>query len=161
MAFTLDPMTVTQASGALKKFRRTPWRFQQTMEIPQGFAAHREFASAIVAAHGKIKDATVVIDQIVFDTEHMTALCHSDTLTPLTRDSSLSASDYEVSALLAAAFMDALDFVFIPNPKPFVCYSDHDQWITFFSNSKSHLNHIIEPLVSRGYKLVRDWEREI
>jgi hypothetical protein len=153
-------MTVTPNSGALKKFRRTPWRFQQTVEIPQGYDAHKEFAFAIITAHGEIKEATVIIDQIVFGTERMTALCPPHVALPLTRDSSLFATGNEVSALLAAALMDGPDFVFIPNPKPFVCYADHDQWITFYSNTKSQLNHVIEPLASRGYKLVQDWQRE-
>jgi hypothetical protein len=153
-------MNLSQTPSAIKKFCRTPWRFQQTVEIPQGFPAHQEFASAIVAAHGQIKKATVVIDQIVFGTERMTALCPAHAPLPLTKDSSLSATGDEVWGLLAAALMDGPDFVFIPTPKPFVCYADHDQWITFYSNSKSQLNHVIEPLASRGYKLIQDWQRE-
>ena len=154
-------MTAAQTPGALKKFRRTPWRFQQTLEIPQGYPAHQKFAADIVAAHGAMNDATVIIDQVVFDTEHLEALCCAQAPLLLSKDSSLSASGCEVSELLAAALMDGPDFIFIPNPKPFVCYADHDQWITFFSNTKSQLNHIIEPLASRGYKLVSDWQRNL
>ena len=152
-------MIVTHTPGALKKFCRTPWRFQQTIEIPQGLNEPEEFASAIVAAHGHIEDATVIIDQIVFDTVRITALCPT-TGSLLAKDFSLSASGDEVSILLSATLVDGPDFVFVPNPKPFVCYADHDQWITFFSNTKSNLNHIIEPLASRGYKLIQDWQRE-
>jgi hypothetical protein len=153
-------MNVTLKSGALKKFRRTPWRFQQTMEIPQGHGAHERFATAIVTAHGKIVEAMVIIDEIVFGTECMEALCPDHAALALARDTSLSATGHDVPELLAAALMDGLDFVFIPTPKPFVCYADHDQWITFYSNTKSNLNHIIEPLASGGYKLVQDWQRE-
>lgn len=153
-------MTATHTPGALKKFRRTPWRFQQTVEIPQGYPAHQKFAADIVTAHGAIRDATVIIDQVVFDTKHMAGLWPEKSPLPLIDDTSLSGTGEEVASLLAAALMDGPDFLFIPNPKPFVCYADHDQWITFFSNTKSHLNHIIEPIAARGYKLVQDWQRE-
>jgi len=159
LAFNLERMTVTHTPGAMKKFRRTPWRFQQTVEIPQGVTEPEEFASAIVSAHGHIEEATVIIDQIVFDALRLTALCPPHGAL-LAKDFSLSASGDEVPVLLSATLVDGPDFVLIPNPKPFVCYADHDQWITFFANSKSNLNHIIEPLASRGYKLIQDWERK-
>lgn len=154
-------MLVTQNSGALKKFRRTPWRFQQTMEIPQGFEAHQKFASAIIAALGEFQEATVTIDEIVFGAECLTALCPADAHPSLTKDVSISVGREDACALLSAAFTDGPDFVFLPSPKPFVCYADHDQWITFYSNTKSQLNHIIKPLASCGYELVKDWQREL
>lgn len=154
-------MTVTLTPGAIKKFRRTPWRFQQTVEIPQGLNGRAGFASAIAAAHGRIEEATVIIDEIVFDVERMTALCPSGSPLPLSRESSLLVAREEVETLLAAAFIDGPDFIFIPTPKPFVFYADHDDWVTFYANTKSHLNHIIEPLASRGYKLVENWQREL
>ena len=154
-------MTVTHTSGAIKKFRRTPWRFQQTVEIPQGLSALEAFVTAITTAHGYIEEGTVTIDEIVFDTERMTALCPAGSPLPLSRESSLSAVRDEVQKLLAAAFIDSSDFIFIPTPKPFVFYADHDSWITFYANTKSNLNHIIEPLASHGYKLVQNWQREL
>ncbi len=154
-------MTVTHSSGALKKFRRTAWRFQQTVELPNGFAEAEKFAAAIVAIHGRIDQATVTIDEVVFNTERMTALCPADNQFPLGRDSSLMARGDEVESLLAAAFIDAPDFIFVPNPKRFVLYADHDTWITFYANTKSNMNHVIEPLASRGFKLIEHWQREL
>jgi len=153
-------MTLTQTPGTVKRFRRTQWRFQQTVVRPHAdnLAA---FVSTITAAHGHIEEATVTLDQIVFRTERMTALCPAGAPLPLTREPSISARAEEVDALLAAAFKDGPDFIFIPNPKPFVFYADHDDYITFYANTKSHLNHIIEPLASRGYKLVKNWQREL
>jgi hypothetical protein len=153
-------MTLTQTPGALKRFRRTPWRFQQTVERPHadGLAA---FVSTITAAHGHIEEATITLDQIVFRTERMTALCPPGSPLPLVRESSISVRVEDVGALLVAAFMDGPDFIFIPSPKPFVFYADHDDWITFYTNTKSHLNHIIDPLASNGYKLVQSWQREL
>jgi len=44
----------------------------------------------------------------------------------------------ETAALLRAARADWVDFVFIPNPKPFVVYGDHDEFTTI-------LAHPVEP----------------
>ncbi|MDB6110899.1 MAG: hypothetical protein JWR69_2649 [Pedosphaera sp.] len=152
-------MTVTPTPGALKKFRRTPWRFQQTVQRPQASDLDR-FVSTIITAHGHIATATVTIDEVVFNTERMTALCPAGST--LTHDSSISAeSAEEMHALLVAAFCDGPDFICIPSPKPFVFYADHDDWITFYANNKSNLNHIMEPLASHGYTLVENWQREL
>lgn len=151
-------MTVSLASGAFKKFRRTPWRFQQTVEQPKVGDLPR-FISTILQGHD-IVAGTVTIDQVIFNTERLTALCPAGST--LTHDSSISAgSSADLHALLVAAFWDGLDFICIPTPKPFVFYADHDNWITFYANTKSHLNHVIEPLTAHGYKLVKDWQREL
>jgi len=152
-------MTVTLTPGVLKKFRRTPWRFQQTVERPQASDLDR-FVSTIFTAEHRIEAATVTVDAVVFNTERTTALCPAGST--LSHDSSISAqSAAEVHALLVAAFWDGPDFICIPTPKPFVFYADHDDWITFYANTKSHLNHVIGPLASHGYKLVQDWKREL
>jgi hypothetical protein len=153
-------MIVTHTPGAVKRFRRTPWRFQQTIERPPA-GELEEFVSTIVAAHGRIQEATITIDEIVFGTERMTALAPKTSTLPLVRESSVTATANEVKALLVATLMDGPDFIFIPVPKPFVFYADHDDWITFYANSKSQLNHIIEPLASHGFKLVQNWQREL
>src|SRR5262245_1436015 len=150
-------MTVTTTPGALKKFRRTPWRFQQTIERPQA-SDLQQFVSTIFQGHD-IAAGTVTIDKVVFDTERLASLCPPGF--QLRHDSSISAASEELQALLVAAFWDGPDFICIPTPKPFVFYADHDDWITFYANTKSHLNHVIEPLASHGYKLVENWQREL
>jgi hypothetical protein len=152
-------MTVTATPGALKKFRRTPWRFQQTIERPDASDLER-FVSTIISAHGSLDGATVTIDAVIFDTVRISALCPA--AETIAHDVSLVAeSAEEAHALLVAALWDGPNFVCIPTPKPFVFYADHDDWITFYGNSKSHLNHVIEPLVSHGFKLVEHWQREL
>jgi hypothetical protein len=152
-------MIVTLTLGALKKFRRTPWRFQQTVERPTSEDLDR-FVSTIINVHGRIEAAAVTIDQIVFNTERLTSICPADS--KFTHDTSISAqSAEELHSILIAAFWDGLDFICVPAPKPFVFYADHDDWITFYANTKSHLNHVIEPLTSHGFKLVQNWQREL
>lgn len=109
-------MTVTTTPGALKKFRRTPWRFQQTVERPDDV---ERFVSTIIAAHGSLDAATVTIDAVIFDTVRMSELCPAGAT--ITHDVSLVAqSAAEARALLVAAFWDGPDFICIPTPKPFV-----------------------------------------
>jgi hypothetical protein len=152
-------MTTIHSPGALKKFRRTPWRFQQTVERPQA-GDLGGFVSAILESRDHILAATVTIDNVVFDTKRLTELCPVGST--LTHDSSIAAeSAEEVHTLLVAALWDGPDFICIPTPKPFVFYADHDDWITFYANTKSHLNHVIEPLASDGYTLVQNWQRDL
>jgi hypothetical protein len=96
-------MNVTYTPGAIKKFRRTPWRFQQTVERPPANELER-FVSTIIAVHGQMEEATVTIDQIVLYTERMRALCPAGSPLPLVRESSLSAAREEIATLLVAAF---------------------------------------------------------
>jgi len=152
-------MTVTPNPGALKKFRRTPWRFQQTVERGQPDGIDRLLA-LIIQSHKDISGGTVTIDEVVFNTERLASVCPAGTA--FTHDCALTAqSPEELHALLAAALWDGPDFICLPSPKPFVFYADHHDLITFFANTKSHLNHVIEPLVLHGYRLVQNWEREL
>ena len=152
-------MTVFHTPGTLKKFRRTPWRFQQTVERPIAGELDR-FVSTIISSHGGFEALTVTIDDVVFNTRRLCAFCPARFT--LAHDFSISAeSAEEVRSLLGAAFWDGPDFICIPTPKPFVFYADHDDWITFYANTKSHLNHVIEPLSSRGCKMVQNWQREL
>jgi hypothetical protein len=152
-------MNVTTASGMLKKFRRTPWRFQQTVKLPE-VSARENFVSAIIEVLDNFESATVTIDEVVFDTVKVTTLCPANSA--LTHDTSILAqSTQDLHTLLIAAFWDGSDFVCIPTPKPFVFYADHHDFVTFYANTKSNLNSIIKLLTSRGYELVRDWQRDL
>ena len=110
-----------------------------------------------------INSATVIVDQVVFDADFLTALCPaSGEGLPIRRGSSLTIQDRkEASGLLIAAFSDNLDFIFEPDPKPFVFYSDHDEWTTFYANTRSNLNHIVIPIKNLGFKLIEGWRREL
>src|SRR5688572_13418539 len=97
-------MTVFSSSGTLKKFRRIPWRFQQTIERPPA-ADLEKFVSTLFSAHHKITTAIVTIDEIVFNSDRLAALCPAGST--LSHDTSISADSFEeVQDLLVAAFMD-------------------------------------------------------
>lgn len=67
--------------------------------------------------------------------------------------------DVELHALRVAAFDDWLDFAFVPSPKPFVIYADHDEYAAFYGNTKTNLNKVAMALTARGFTTVKDYVR--
>ena len=67
----------------------------------------------------------------------------------------------EAEALLAAVLGDWIDFLFVPAPKPFVIYADHDEYATFYANTKSNLNRVAQALSAKGVEAVPNYEREL
>lgn len=154
-------MTLTHIQGSLKRFRRTPWRFQQTFRTPlQNLPA---FVATIVSAHGSLQAASVTIDEVVFEPKHLMSLprCHPLPF-QLDRDWCINATGpQETSELLQAALGDWVDFAFVPTPKPFVIYADHDEFTTFYANTRSNLNGIVDALSGAGFEPVPQFEREL
>jgi hypothetical protein len=64
-----------------------------------------------------------------------------------------------VRLLLSAAFGDWVDFLFVPAPKPFVVYADHDEYATFFANTKSNLNKVADALTRNEFVAVESYTR--
>jgi hypothetical protein len=123
-------MTVSDAPGTLKRFRRTPWRFQKTFLTP--LKDLQAFVASIFSAHELLQAGCATIDQVVFDPKHLSALLAKHSLpAQFGRDWSLSASGRDEAAeLLEAALGDWIDFIFVPTPKPFAIYADHDEYTT-------------------------------
>jgi len=153
-------MTLSATSGSLKHLRKVIWRFQQTFLTP--LQNLPPFVATIVSGREQIRSATVTIDSVVFEPKKLYELLASNSLPPsLQRESSVEVmGQQQVGALLEAALGDWVDFWFVPTPKPFVIYADHDEYTTFFASSKSKLNGVIEPLLKQGFKAV-DYERNL
>jgi hypothetical protein len=154
-------MLASQTPGAMKKFWRTPWRFQETFVTP--LKQLPAFTAAIVASISNVARATVVIDQVVFPAKTLGALLEQRQLSlPLDRDAAITAeTPDEVQPLLSAAFSDWVDFLFTPSPRPFVIYADHDEYATFFASSRSNLNSVATALLNAGFKAVDNYTREV
>jgi hypothetical protein len=153
-------MVLSTTSGSLKRLRKVPWRFQQTFHTP--LRNLQPFVAAIFSAREQMQAGTVTLDSIVFEPKNLNALLASRSLPPsLQSESSIVAAGHdETTALLQAALSDSVDFWFVPTPKPFVIYADHDEYTTFFGNSKSNLNGVTEPLLRQGFQKV-DYERNL
>jgi hypothetical protein len=80
------------------------------------------------------------------------AIEHGTCITVLTPD--------ELRSLLCVALQDWIDFLFVPSPKPFVLYADHDRYVTFLANTRSNLNKITMPLTAIGCEPVPGYVRK-
>jgi hypothetical protein len=153
-------MTLSEAAGAVKQFRRKAWKFQQTFETPLQNLGR--FAKTIVSNRG-FRGGCLTLDQVVFEPKNLISLLTNHSITSeCRRGTSLSAiSQEEVVSLLEAALGDWVDFIFIPEPKPFVIFADHDEYTTFFANTRSNLNRVVTNLSAQGFKMIRDYERQL
>jgi hypothetical protein len=136
-------MTITNTPGVLSKFERTTWGFQTTFSTP--LKNLDSFVSTILPDAVGFEKGTVTIDEIVFEPRTLNALLDGNPASSeLSRDWSIYAEGkVRVRELLQATLSDWIDFLFVPTPKPFVIYADHDEYMTFYANTKSNLNRIV------------------
>jgi hypothetical protein len=52
----------------------------------------------------------------------------------------------ETGELLRAALSEWIDFLFVPTPRPFVIYADHDEYTTFLAQRKGKLSGVVTAL---------------
>ena len=151
-------MRLSEATGTLKRFRKTPWKFQRTFKTP--ISNLQPFLTTIVTASPGFKAATVTVVQAVFEPENLNELLTRYSI-PLNYDRGLSlvaADRQEAEALLLAALSDCVDFLFIPDPKSFAIYADHDEFATFYGQTRSNLNRAVSALSGKGFEFVPDYE---
>jgi hypothetical protein len=153
-------MILSEAPGAVKQFRKKAWRFQQTFATP--LKNLRAFVATIVSSQ-ELQGGCLTIDQAVFEPEHLIRLLGNYSIAPrYGHGTSVTAhSQAEVAELLEAAFGDWLDFIFTPVPKAIVIFADHDEYTTFFANTRSNLNRVVTALSAQGFKEIRDYERRL
>ena len=160
---SFKPMTLYHTPGMIKRFWRTPWKFQQTFHTPLKNLA--PFVAAIVSAIEPLRGGTVTIASVVYDDpvelRYLSPLlAEHGTSSPLFHpDWSIEAANgEEIQTLLLAAFSDFINFIFIPNPSRFSIYADHEEYATFFAHAKSNLNSVVSPLTGQGFTPV-DYQR--
>lgn len=149
----------TQDNGAMKRFRRSSWRFQVTFQTP--LKRLDEFVATVFGADESFGQALLIVDEEVFPASNLNALRGVPAeAEELDHDAVLKTTGAaEVAALLKAALGDSVDFAFVPTPKPFVIYADHDEYCTFFANNRSNLNRVAVPLKEHGFRQVVGWQR--
>jgi hypothetical protein len=152
-------MNVSETPNALKQFRKTQWRFQETFKTP--LKDLRPFVASIVSV-AAAESACVTIEQAVFEPKHWIALLARYSLSPrYGKGVSVTAvGRYEIEELLEAALTDWFDFLFVPAPKSFVIYADHDEYTTFYANSRSNVSRVAENLLAQRFKQIPDYKRQ-
>ena len=105
----------------------------------------------------------MTIDEAVFEPKHLISLLEHHSLSAeFGHDCAITASGQpEAAELLEAALSDWVDFAFVPAPKAFVIYADHDEYTTFYANTKSNLNRVITALSAAGFNKVPDYSRNL
>ena len=148
-------MTISNTPGEIKKFKRSSWNCQMTFVTP--LQKLDVFVPAIFSSLEPIREAFVVIDGYAFEPKNLNGLISRSMLSEkLQRDTTLTVVGQDkVKELLRTALSDWLDFAFIPVLKLFAIYADHDEYITFYANTKSNLERIRLSLLAKGFKEVR------
>jgi hypothetical protein len=153
-------MNLSETPNAFKQLRKTPWRFQHTFKTP--LKSLHPFVEAIISAASP-ETACVTIEQAVFKPQHWIDLLVGHSLTPVYgRGVSVTAvGRREAEDLLEAALTDWFDFIFVPTPKLFVIYADHDEYTTFYANTRSNLNRVVTLLSAQGFEEIREYTRPL
>ena len=154
-------MKILDTPGALKQFRKTSWKFQRTFQTP--LKNLQIFVTTIVSAIQPIEAGRLTIEQVVFEPKHLIDLLTVFSIPPPYDHgpSVIAVGQQEVEALLQAGLSDWIDFIFVPEPKPFVIYADHDEYITFYAHTRSNLNRVVKALPGHGFEPVLNYERKL
>ena len=154
-------MTLSKTPGLIKKFCRTTWKFQVTFGTP--LKNLDSFVSTILADDGGFEKGSVTIDAVIFEPKNLKSILAANSLpAEYGHDWSIAVEGKtQVRELLRAALSDWVDFAFVPMPKPFVIYADHDEYTIFYANTKSNLNRAVQPLFAAGFEQISDYQRQL
>jgi len=152
-------MRLSQSDEEKDQFLRIPVKFQKTFLTP--LKDMRRFVAAILSSH-YMEHGCVTIDQVVFEPTNLMALLarHSISVPSCIHTTVTAFGRSEISTLLSAVFGDSVDFLFMPSPRRFAIYADHDEYATFLADSQSDLNMVTAPLEHGGFTVVPDFKRE-
>lgn len=149
-------MHLKVSPGILKRCRRTAWAHQQTFLTPLDDLPR--FVDVILTAIPKLEGALVVFDRFAFEPRYdLIPLYAKHGLPEKYYDPDLTleaATAAEARELLNAVFSEWIDFFFIPTPRKFTIYADHDEYTTFFAQHKGHLNGVVEALTAANFRPV-------
>jgi hypothetical protein len=153
-------MNLSDAPSPLKHLCKTPWKFQRTLRTPLTKIA--PFVSTILASVPSLQTARVTIESVAFEPKHLLEVLarHSLPRQYSKGTSVLADGQREIEELVRAVFSDSIDFLFVPTPKPFVIYADHDEYSTFYANTRSNLNRVTDALLADGIDEVPGYQRQ-
>src|SRR5271156_6349148 len=144
-------MVLADAPDDLAEFRRTPKQFQQTFLTP--LKDLPSFVATIRSTNQQMESGRVTIEQVVFEPKSLIDLLTKYSL-PLRFSSGVSlvaTGKQEVETLLETVFSEWLDFIFVPEPRQFSIYADHDEFTTFFTHTQSEMERLVGALTAKGF----------
>jgi hypothetical protein len=155
-------MRASESPGLLKKFRRSPWKFQRTFRTPLQDLAR--FTHVIMSTLPTTERASAIFEQVVFEPRSELLLLFAKySLPPKWYDKNFTIEAEcaaEAHELLQAMLSEWIDFLFVPTPRRLVIYADHDEYTTFLANRRGHLSAVVAALNAAKFHPV-DWVREL
>jgi hypothetical protein len=140
------------------RLREQPFPFQQTYVTPLGELPR--FVSTLLAPF-EVNEGALWIEQIIFEPKeliwylrgrgfvHNEGQLNSAILQPENRA--------EACELLECVLGQWTDFAFIPVPKNFAIYADHDEYTTIFTASGEALSLVRSNMKLEAFKEADDW----
>src|SRR6202020_987701 len=123
---------------AMQRFRTAPWPFQQTFQIP--IQNLPKFVSSFLGSF-PLKEGLLDTDLVLFEPKNTLQLMAAKSVP--TQDhwkfTVKATGQQDIRALLEATLADWIDFLFVAVPESFAVYADHDEYTTFYSQTKSDL----------------------
>jgi len=116
-----------------------------------------------MSVNQEMKSGCFTIEQAVFEPTHLIKVLADHSIPPRYECgvSFTATGQKETQLLLHAILTDWIDFIFVPEPKTFAIYADHDEYTTFFAHTRSNLNRVVKALTDDGFKIVADYERHL
>jgi hypothetical protein len=151
-------MKISLRNSSGWRLREAPFPFQQTYATP--LTDLQRFVSSLLSPF-EIATATICIETIVFTPNDLIA--YLGTLGVASDERTLNGSNIqaenasEASTLLEKVLSQWIDFAFIPSPRDFVIYADHDEYTTVFTATAELLISLRSSIKRLGFKEVHNW----
>ena len=154
-------MNITDANSNYLKFRKSPLPFQCTFKSP--LKDLERFVGVFDSVFTEISSGQAYISSIVFEPKKTNSmLSHHGLLERLKPGCTVEAiSNQECSTLLETLLSDWVDFLYIPSPRKYVVFADHDEFCTFYCAKKGGVSKIAAALKDKGYGEVSEFKREL
>jgi hypothetical protein len=151
-------MNISQETAKGWLLREAPFPFQQTYVTP--LSNLPRFVNAILAPF-EFTDGAIWIEQIVFEPRELIWYLRERGFIfdegQLNKAVLNAENKSEAVELLECVLGQWTDFAFIPSPKTFVIYADHDEYTTIFAPSAETLASLHSDMKAQGFKAVDNW----
>jgi hypothetical protein len=140
------------------RLREVALPFQQTYATPD--AELSRFVRTLLAPFD-VNEGALWVEQIIFEPKELIWYLRGRGFTysegELNTATLIAENTAEVTELLECVLGQWTDFAFIPSPKEFVIYADHDGFTTVFTADDAVLSTLRSSMKLEGFKEVEDW----
>ena len=154
-------MKIEVIPGARTAARRRAGQFQRTFQTPLDRLP--AFTDILLPDDSAVRSGAVFVETVVFEPARLLKLLTVHGLGGVHVQGATITADgpSDCRALLTAALGDSIDFYFMPEPKQFLLYADHDEYVTVFTHKKGPLSQIADGLAAIAVKEVAGFERSL